>query len=43
MKLSPEQQAACHGIDENIDISELPHSVDFFRAVITGLEQEEGV
>lgn len=43
LKLSPEQQTACHGIDENIDISELPHSVDFFRAVITGLEQEEGV
>lgn len=42
LKLTPEQQAACHGIDENIDICQLSHSVDFFRGVITGLEQEDG-
>lgn len=38
LKVSAEQQAAVHGIDENIDIDTLPDGVDFFKNLIRGLE-----
>ncbi len=34
LEIDPGQQAAVHGVDENIDVDALPHGVDFFKALI---------
>jgi len=36
-RISAEQQARCHAIDENIDLDTIPNGVDFFKNLIQGL------
>ena len=38
---NPEQMDAMHGLNENIDTSSLPGAVDFYKALIQKMQQEE--
>ena len=40
LRTTPQQQAAVHGVDENIDIDALPGAVDFFKALVEEVSEK---